>query len=531
MSCSNVGGRKNRNIRDHLFTLYAVINDVINGNGASIDAHLYDVIKCFDEMWYQETFNDLWNVQVQDDKFALLSKLDGHCKIVVKTPCGVTDMFEMQKIILQGSVFGPIKCSVQMDTLGKDALQTGKGIYKYKDAVDIPSLAMIDDVLGISTCGDASIELNAMINAKMESKKLRLSADKCCKIHVCKKILMCTQILKVHDENMKNKSQATYLGDVISEDGSLDGTIAQRGQKSEGIITQISSILSSVYLGSFHFDIAMVLRDAQFVNSIMTNSEIWHNVKLHHVQSLEKYDLSLLRKIMNAHSKTASEAFFFELGRLPLRFILSKRRLMYLWHVLHRDTEEIIWKIYEAQKIKSSKGDWFELLKNERENNCILQTDEEIASMSKERFRRIVDEKVGIGAVKYLNNLAEPHSKSDLIVTDTFEKKLYFSDRRFSKEDVQLLFALRTRMIDCKTNFRMQFNNDLSCRICKIDDSEENEEHILVCPILNDTQTADVQFTDVFGEVDAQFNVVQIYKKVLRRREAYIDFDQRSPSP
>ena len=57
MSCSNVGGRKNRNIRDHLFTLYAVINDVINGNGASIDAHLYDVIKCFDEMWYQETFN------------------------------------------------------------------------------------------------------------------------------------------------------------------------------------------------------------------------------------------------------------------------------------------------------------------------------------------------------------------------------------------------------------------------------------------------------------------------------------------
>ena len=187
LSCSYVGGRKNRNIRDHLFTLYAVINDVINGNGASIDAHLYDVIKCFDEMWYQETFNDLWNVQVQDDKFALLSKLDGHCKIVVKTPCGVTDMFEMQKIILQGSVFGPIKCSVQMDTLGKDALQTGKGIYKYKDAVDIPSLAMIDDVLGISTCGDASIELNAMINAKMESKKLRLSADKCCKIHVCKK--------------------------------------------------------------------------------------------------------------------------------------------------------------------------------------------------------------------------------------------------------------------------------------------------------------------------------------------------------
>ena len=32
---------------------------------------------------------------------------------------------------------------------------------------------MIDDVLGMSACGDASLELNAIINAKMESKKLR----------------------------------------------------------------------------------------------------------------------------------------------------------------------------------------------------------------------------------------------------------------------------------------------------------------------------------------------------------------------
>ena len=142
---------------------------------------------------------------------------------------------------------------------------------------------MIDDVLGMSTCGDKSIELNAMINAKMENKKLRLSEDKSCKIHICKKAEECPQVLKVHENDMKNASQVTYLGDVICENGTLDATIEQRGQRSEGIITQISSILSSIHLGSFHFDIAMVLRDSQFVNSVMTNSEIWHNVKLHHI--------------------------------------------------------------------------------------------------------------------------------------------------------------------------------------------------------------------------------------------------------
>ena len=49
------------------------------------------------------------------------------------------------------------------------------------------------------------------------------------------------QQLKVHDKEMKNVSQATYLGDVISETGTIDETIIQRGQKATGIISQISS--------------------------------------------------------------------------------------------------------------------------------------------------------------------------------------------------------------------------------------------------------------------------------------------------
>ena len=81
-----------------------------------------------------------------------------------------------------------------------------------------------------------------------------------------------------------------------------------------------------------------------------------------------------------------------------------------------------------------------------------------------------------------------------------FEKKKYFSDRRFSREDVQLLFALRTRMTNCKSNFKMQFANNLTCRICKL-----------------------VQYTDVFGDVNSQYNAVQVYKKVIRKRNIHLE--------
>ena len=51
-------------------------------------------------------------------------------------------------------------------------------------------------------------------------------------------------------------------------------------------------MLSSISLGSFHYDIALVLRDAKFTNSIPTNSEVWYNMQQKHTDSLEKSDLA-----------------------------------------------------------------------------------------------------------------------------------------------------------------------------------------------------------------------------------------------
>ena len=67
MSCSNIGARKNRNIRDHLFVVNAVLNDVTK-NRKDVDIEIMDIEKCFDKMWYSETGNDIFNGGVEDDK-------------------------------------------------------------------------------------------------------------------------------------------------------------------------------------------------------------------------------------------------------------------------------------------------------------------------------------------------------------------------------------------------------------------------------------------------------------------------------
>ena len=73
---------------------------------------------------------------------------------------------------MQGTVMGPIKASVQLDTLGRDCYERQEGLYQYNGCVSIPPLQMIDDLASFSTCSTQSVMTNAILNAKIESKKL-----------------------------------------------------------------------------------------------------------------------------------------------------------------------------------------------------------------------------------------------------------------------------------------------------------------------------------------------------------------------
>ena len=149
--------------------IYAIINHDI-GNKKNIDIQFYDISKCFDTMWAEETMNDFYDAGVKNDKFALISLMNDKCKVKVKTPVGDTKRFELNHIEMQGTVPAPLKCAVQVDTLGKYCYTYNTGNYMYKDACAVPPLGMIDVIAGVANCGDKSVVLNSIVNAKIEAK-------------------------------------------------------------------------------------------------------------------------------------------------------------------------------------------------------------------------------------------------------------------------------------------------------------------------------------------------------------------------
>ena len=218
-------------------------------------------------------------------------------------------------------------------------------------------MGMIDDIATVTNCGIDSIISNSVTNTFIESKRLMLGPNKSHRLHIGNKKQNCAN-LKVHGNDMSDSTQEKYVGDIITVDGKNDKNIAARKARGFAIAGDILSILEEVPLGPYRIEAGLCMRNAMFLNSVLTNSEVWYGLTEKDYTDLEKVDEYLLRKILNAHSKTPIEALYLETGSLPIRFVIKKRRISYLYHLLTRDTDELISKFYFAQKRKPVKDDW-----------------------------------------------------------------------------------------------------------------------------------------------------------------------------
>ena len=157
--------------------------------------------------------------------------------------------------------------------------------------------------------------------------------SKCHKLHIGKNEETCP-ILKVHGTVMEKVEEDTYLGDIISSDGKNTKNIADRISKGIGKISQIEQLLDMVSLGEHFMEIALLFRESMFINGILTNAEIWYSFSESEVREFESLDRILLRKILQVPVSTPKEAYYLELGILPIGVIVKARRINYYYHYL-----------------------------------------------------------------------------------------------------------------------------------------------------------------------------------------------------
>ena len=539
MSDCNVGGRRNRSIRDNLFVIHAAINDAIGYQKVEIDIGFYDLSQCFDSMWHEETMNDLWeSMEVKDDKFSLISEMNREVDLFVKTPVGDSEIFTVERIEQQGTVLAPLKCSNQMDSIARECLaDTNMEMFKYRGAVSIPPLGMIDDLASVSYCGPDSVIMNAVINAKVGMKRLEFNKSKCVKLHVSnaeKKTCSNTGprtrdakcvFLEVQDSEMRDAESERYVGDVISNTGSNDANISRRKSIGIGALSTIFAILNEVSLGYQYIEIGLILRETMLLSKILLSVESWHKVFLYQTEKLEEVDRMFYKQLFNAHSKTGIEFYYSESATIPIRIKMSARRLLYWWHILSVDNSELIFRVYSAQKMTPIPGDWILQLEKDKEQFNLNLSDQELISISQEKFKNYVKKRSIQLTSEYLEKLQKKNSKSKQLDMRDMRISPYLQDSRFSKCERELLFKLRSKTVWVKGNFPNAYlENNMLCELCKLFPCIQS--HPLQCPKLTSSLIVEkklhISETFIYGNVDQQLLYVKIYKQYWDLREKRI---------
>ena len=555
ISDSQLGSRKNKALRSHTFIVSGIINEALVKK-KEVDVIITDYRQAYDSLFLESVLNDLYDSGVQDDQLNLIHKSDCSSLVAVKTDVGLTDRAEVQKKVLQGEKLGPIKCSNTVDKIGKQCLDENKYLYTYRENVKCPPLALVDDVLAIAKCGADSVEMNSFLNTQTNIKKLQYGTNKCHKMHVGKDRTVCPDlnidswklkpkgdmIENIFDQEefedglsaLKEVDHDSYLGDILENTGSNKRNIQARVAKGLNAGKTIVQILDEVCFGPYTTEVFLILRNSLMLSTLLSNGESWYRVTKENIESLESVDTQIIRQQFKLHSKTPTPYLYLDLGLVPVRFLLMKRRILFLWWITNQSEDSLIYQFFQAQENDSYRGDWSRMVREDLENLEIDLTTDQIKCASKEELKRFLNKQIEEQAFKYLINQKNKYSKMSSLKYDKLELQNFFcSDEKLMPSEISSIMQIRSRMLPVKNNFKSSFQSDkMFCRGCLDRRSIEDQTHILLCPVLNGncpSTNNNLEYEDVFS--DNPKKIVEVVRMIMSNHLKLRQIlDTKSPS-
>ena len=477
--------------------------------------------------------NDLYDSGVQNSNLNMIHVGNSSTNIGIRDRRGLVGekREEISNIVMQGSVLGPIICSNQISKNSISAYNKGL-VFRYKGIVPVPPLAMVDDIATITICGN-SIDIDAECDIFAKTKKIAFKPAKCHTIHIGKG--SCESRHVVANKILESEDEATYLADNIGNN--VDTLFKSRLVKAKRLGFETSAMAFELGFGFHLYDVAVKLLESIYINAVLTNMETWHGFHTNWIQKFETVEQQYLRKIINASHSTPIEALYLELGVVPLRYLLHKRRLSYLRVLRSRLDNEVTKQILKVQIELPVKGDFYQQTLESLDELCISL--DFLDTESNETFKRCLNEIVRRSAQDWLILKGSTHSKMENYLKHYKQRTnnatnigkylsmaSYLKYPNITREHKSLLFKARTRMLPCKYNFKSAYV-DLICDYCD-SDSRDDQLHLMNCP---STGVTDGNYTtqEVFF-IDDPIALTQVAKTidVALKRRTLLDDSQTS---
>ena len=320
--------------------------------------------------------------------------------------------------------------------------------------------------------------------------------------------------LKVHDSIMKLVSEDTYLGDVVRADGRNSSNVQQRVSKGIGLISQIMRILETISFGKSYFQIALRLREAIFLNGILTNSEIWYGLTRSEIEELESVDRLLLRRILSLPISTPKEALYLETGCADIETVIKGRRIKYLHYLANCDKNSMQYKFFKAQWDFPAKGDWTRQVQEDLSDFDIEENLSLLEEVSKASFKTRINKTAKEYSLEKFRKLKLSHSKMKNLYYPELNLQSYLKLNELNVDECKTILLWRLRMAKFGANYG---DKSKLCPLCS-EHEDSQEMFYKQCSVAKEAVEITSKYEEIFSGNPSK-KLIGTIKKLTKLRE------------
>ena len=465
------GGLKSRSICDHILTLNAVIdyNQYLN---KSTLVWFGDAVKCFDNLNLKDCTKELAYVTGISEAI-MMYNLNEKGIAQIKTPIGLTNEFNYNEVVMQGTPYGTNYCTISTDkvnTVGTKCVTLIRNI-------EIKSCSFVDDIVQpasqISVINNAIENCNNLEKLKMFTFNNDVKKSGVLKIKKPKEREVELKIEgKVKMGSISQIKKYKYLGQWYQEDGSKEAFMSEKESKINYMVSEAKRYGNPYCLGKFAISARLTIYEIVIFPTIFYGLETWTCISEKNIERIEKIQAKILTGIFELSEKTPYWGLLSETGLWPVKERIVYKRIMLFQDIVKSDDKRLVKTIVKDQIAKSYNG-WVDQIKKDcQEMNLNI---EDIKDMKKECLKKQLKEKL-LNIIKEKFAMKK-ENMTKLRFINEFKKKEYLN---CSAKEVINMLKIRLNMLKCKNNFKGDFINDLKCTYCN-ENKIDSTEHLFNC--------------------------------------------------
>ena len=469
------GGVRHRSIVDQVFTILAIIdrNKYLERNTYLTFA---DAEKCFDKLWLEDGVRELMRSGTSISDATMVYKMNSEANATISCPAGETRTIHLNKVVRQGTVYGPQLCSSSTESINSIAERI---VTHYGPQLQIEALIYVDDIASagdhqcdkktIKACRRMEIEKKFTFNLNKSATLIVKTGNKEEKIQQ-----ISAQVKRGAFPEVK---QYKYLGTIISEDGSFKASLQEMEKSIQYRVTSIQIYANASNIGRYANQARIKLLESIIIPSIMVNIEAWPAFTPKEIQKMESIQGQALKRLFGLPRSTSYIGMLMETGTLPMEAIIVYKKFMLYHNITNSDDRRLMKQVVEIQQQDPQMGTWFRNLKLEAGRYGVDLN--QAKQQRKEKWKAEVKKSIHQTTEIRIKEEAGSKTKLRTVCNDEYKMKEYL--KVVDPKEAAEIMKIRLHMVQVAANYKNKKHIEL-CPMCNKED--DTTEHLFRCKTL-----------------------------------------------